>query len=103
MIRFSAGGHVALGTTLHYAHPFGRRESCGPSSSSLRRLWRKPLAPPDFLVLVYPVVTMGYPEGCVLPSRNYLLGSTPDPRLVEFYSLGGTLASLDLAHPNPNP
>lgn len=60
----SAGGHLAAS--------FGT-ESMGYKKYGLPR--------PEALVLIYPVITMG--EKTHLPSRNYLLGKSADPAMIE--------------------
>ena len=75
LMGFSAGGHLAstVGTHLDQAQP--------ATTNAVERL----SARPDFMVLVYPVISMKEPithQG----SLFYLLGATPDPKLVEFYS-----------------
>jgi acetyl esterase/lipase len=62
IMGFSAGGHVASTAGTHF-------------DAATR---------PDFMLLVYPVISMGpfVHEG----SRRNLLGPTPDPALVKFYS-----------------
>ncbi len=74
MMGFSAGGHVAstAGTHFDAGNPKATdaidRESCRP----------------DFMVLVYPVVTMG--DKTHKGSKQNLLGPDPDPGLVELFS-----------------
>eukprot|EP00906_Rhabdomonas_costata_P020313 RCo029540 len=90
LVGFSAGGHLALGVTTHFAHPFGVRpeKGCVPSSSSSPWWHRNPAPiPPDFLVLLYPIVNMGNGDGCVPLCRRALLGDNPHPSLVDFYNL----------------
>ena len=74
IIGFSAGGHLAstAGTHFDSGNPQAtdpiQRESCRP----------------DFVILVYPVVTMGpQTHG---GSRRNLLGPDPKPELVELFS-----------------
>lgn len=62
VLGYSAGGHVASTLGTHF-------------NASTR---------PDFMLLIYPVITMGtYANG---GSRNALLGLNPDPALVTYYS-----------------
>lgn len=74
IMGFSAGGHLAstLSTHFHRGLPGARdpidRQSCRP----------------DFAILIYPVITMK--ELTHGGSRRNLLGSFPDPRLVESLS-----------------
>jgi len=72
---FSAGGHLASTAATHFdsgkpdaSDPI-EKESCGP----------------DFAILAYPVISMkeGVTHG---GSRTNLLGKTPDPAKIEFYS-----------------
>ena len=72
----SAGGHLAASAGTLYDAPEGRTGAALDSTS----------ARPDFLVLLYPVITMKEPfvhKG----SRKALLGAAPDPALVEEMSL----------------
>jgi acetyl esterase/lipase len=74
VVGFSAGGHLASSVGTHYAGPQART---GASDTASAR--------PDFMVLVYPVVTMMDPlvhRG----SRTNLLGPTPDSALVRLFS-----------------
>lgn len=61
-IGFSAGGHVAVTAGTHY-------------DTQTR---------PDFMMLIYPVITMG--KYTHAGSQKSLLGLSPDPELVKFYS-----------------
>lgn len=75
VMGFSAGGHLAstLGTRYNSGDHF---EKDSTDSFSAR---------PDFMVLVYPVITMKEPythQG----SRNNLLGEDPDEEMIEYYS-----------------
>ncbi len=74
IMGFSAGGHLAstAGTHFDAGHP--------DAADPVQRLSCRP----DFMILVYPVITMGdkgHPG-----SRDNLLGKNPDARLVELYS-----------------
>tara|TARA_R110002049_G_scaffold38978_4_gene120400 strand:- start:1334 stop:2176 length:843 start_codon:yes stop_codon:yes gene_type:complete len=75
IMGFSAGGHLASTLGTH----FNDGENSLPSRiDSLS-------ARPDFMVLIYPVITMRSPythEG----SRNNLLGDSPNRELIDFYS-----------------
>ena len=72
VIGFSAGGHLASGTGVHF--DLGLPDAADPIKRSSCR--------PDFMILVYPVITM---------TRDYmhrgsvinLLGDPPDPQLAE--------------------
>ena len=74
IIGFSAGGHLASTAGTHFdagdaaATDPVQRQSCRP----------------DFMVLVYPVITMG--DKGHSGSRNNLLGKNPDAKLVESFS-----------------
>lgn len=75
ILGFSAGGHLTSTTGTHYdsgnpqaADPI-ERESCKP----------------NFMVLVYPVITM-QDDFTHKGSRRNLLGNEPDPKLVELLS-----------------
>ena len=74
ILGFSAGGHVASTAGTHF--DLGRPDASDAVERESSR--------PDFMVLVYPVVTMGE-KGHAL-SRTKLLGSTPAPDLVGRYS-----------------
>jgi acetyl esterase/lipase len=68
---FSAGGHLASTLCTHF------NDKVYDSDSANAR--------PDFSVLVYPVITMGE-LNTHTGSRKNLLGKTPDPKLVEYFS-----------------
>lgn len=75
VMGFSAGGHLAstLGTHFNSDDNFEKDDI-----DNLR-------ARPDFMILVYPVITMKEPfthQG----SKNNLLGKNPDEKMVEYYS-----------------
>ena len=75
MWGFSAGGHLTASA--------GTLFDKGPAASA--DAIDKESARPDFLVLSYPVITLEDPfvhKG----SRQYLLGDSPDPKLVELLS-----------------
>ena len=72
----SAGGHVAASATVLFDDPAGKTGA--PLDSVSGR--------PDFSILLYPVITMKEPyahQGSV----HGLLGATPDPKQVAFWSL----------------
>lgn len=75
IMGFSAGGHLAAMTGVH-SDP-ARPDAADP----VERLSTRP----DFLVLVYPVISMHDPVPNI-GSRKNLLGMKPDPKLLEFYS-----------------
>jgi acetyl esterase/lipase len=72
ILGFSAGGHLAstVGTHFEKAEPNAR----DPVDRMSDR--------PDFMVLLYPVITLTGPYAHV-GSRNNLLGKKPDPQLVD--------------------
>lgn len=74
IIGFSAGGHLASTAGAHFdAGDPAAADAVGKQSSR-----------PDFVVLVYPVVSMG-PKGHA-GSRTNLLGKQPDEKLVAQFS-----------------
>jgi acetyl esterase/lipase len=74
MIGFSAGGHLASSAGTHFD------EGDSAAESPIDRVSSRP----DFMILVYPVITMG--EGGHGGSKRNLLGSDPSPELVQFFS-----------------
>lgn len=74
ILGFSAGGHVASTAGTHFDE--GRVGDVDP----IERLSCRP----DFMLLVYPVVTMG--EKTHALSRTKLLGADPSPELVRLFS-----------------
>jgi len=72
----SAGGHVAASAATLYDAPEGRTGAALDASS----------ARPDFVGLLYPVITMK-PPFAHQGSRKNLLGDTPSDALVETYSM----------------
>lgn len=75
IMGFSAGGHLASTLGTHY----------NDGENSLPSTIDSLSARPDFMVLIYPVITMrsSYThEG----SRNNLLGENPEQELIDFYS-----------------
>jgi acetyl esterase/lipase len=71
-IGFSAGGHVASTLATH----FDKAYVANPERISLR---------PDFLIVVYPVISMNA-KIAHLDSRRALLGQHPSPSQVRFFS-----------------
>ena len=69
---FSAGGHLASTAGTHF--DAGRPDAQDPIERVSCR--------PDFLILVYPVISMEPPYAHI-GSRDNLLGKNPDPKLVE--------------------
>jgi acetyl esterase/lipase len=74
IMGFSAGGHLASTAGTHF--DAGEPGAADPVQRVSCR--------PDFLILVYPVITMGAKGHG--GSRNNLLGKNPDAKLVELYS-----------------
>ena len=72
ILGFSAGGHLASTAGTHFAQPLGADKS----GTSVR---------PDFLVLLYPVIS--FSDSLMhAGSRSNLLGSAPAPEQVRLYS-----------------
>ncbi len=74
VMGFSAGGHLASTLGTHY-------ESKNSSSDNINNISTRP----DFMALIYPVITMKLSE-THLGSRENLLGKSPKKELVDFYS-----------------
>ncbi len=72
IMGFSAGGHLASTAGTHYSKNYIENKE----GTSLR---------PDFMILVYPVISM-QPELTHVGTRNNLLGANPDEELVELFS-----------------
>ncbi|KQX01414.1 alpha/beta hydrolase [Massilia sp. Root418] len=72
----SAGGHLAASAGTLFDLPAGRTGAALDSISGR----------PDFLMLMYPVITME-PPAAHMGSRNALLGKSPSPELVAQMSL----------------
>ena len=72
----SAGGHLAASAGTLFDHPLGRTGAALDSTS----------ARPDFLVLMYPVITMEGPAAHA-GSRKALLGTAPSAELMRLMSL----------------
>lgn len=72
VIGFSAGGHLASTLATHYAEALVPN----PDNVNLR---------PDFLVLVYPVITMDE-KVTHMDSRKALLGTSPSAEMVRYFS-----------------
>ena len=86
IVGFSAGGHLASSVGTHFDG--GRTESADPVERVSSR--------PDFMVLVYPVVSMD-PAVTHQGSRMKLLGSSPSDQMVRLYS--NELRVTDLTPP----
>jgi acetyl esterase/lipase len=74
IIGFSAGGHLASTAGTHF--DAGDAQSSDPVERMSSR--------PDFMILVYPVITMG--SSAHGGSRTNLLGKDPTPELIERFS-----------------
>ena len=72
----SAGGHLAASAGTLFDHPAGKTGAPLDAVS----------ARPDFLILMYPVITMGEPTDHA-GSRKNLLGDHPTPELLKLMSL----------------
>src|SRR5690606_38397744 len=72
----SAGGHLAASAGTLFAHAAGKT---GASLDSVK-------ARPDFLILMYPVITMKDPSAHA-GSRENLLGKKPTPELLRLMSV----------------
>jgi acetyl esterase/lipase len=75
ILGFSAGGHLASSAGTHF--DAGKTDAADP----IERLSCRP----DFMVLIYPVITLTEPSTHA-GSRQNLLGDHPDPKLVESLS-----------------
>lgn len=75
ILGFSAGGHLASSAGTHFDN--GNPDSADPIERASCR--------PDFMILVYPVITFK-PPSAHIGSRNNLLGPGPDPELVTLLS-----------------
>jgi len=69
---FSAGGHLASTAGTHFQYSF----TANPDNISLR---------PDFMILLYPVISFSDEIGHI-GSRTNLLGKTPSADLIKLYS-----------------
>ena len=72
ILGFSAGGHLASTAGTYF--DLGMKDATDPIDQQSSR--------PDFMVLMYPVITLTGPFAHV-GSRNNLLGKNPDAKLVE--------------------
>jgi acetyl esterase/lipase len=75
IMGFSAGGHLASTAGTHFDR--GQAEAKDPIDRMSCR--------PDFMILMYPVITLTGPSTHG-GSRSNLLGKNPDPELVEYLS-----------------
>jgi acetyl esterase/lipase len=74
IIGFSAGGHLASTAGTHFDD--GKAQSTDPVERMSSR--------PDFMILVYPVISMG--EKGHAGSRKNLLGPSPTPEMIDLFS-----------------
>lgn len=81
ILGFSAGGHLAAFTAIHN-HVVELTFDDETGAQSYR---------PDFMILGYPVITMG--NGTHQGSKKNLLGEQPDPALMELCCLENNVAS----------
>jgi acetyl esterase/lipase len=72
----SAGGHLAASAGTLFNHPAGRTGAALDATS----------ARPDFLMLMYPVITLDG-SAAHMGSRKSLLGPAPSPELVQLMSV----------------
>ena len=72
----SAGGHLAASAGTLFDHPDGKTGAALDATS----------ARPDFLILMYPVITMDDPAAHA-GSRKALLGAKPAPELLQLMSV----------------
>jgi acetyl esterase/lipase len=75
IMGFSAGGHLASTAGTHFDDGGDARAATAVELASCR---------PDFIVLVYPVISMG--DTAHAGSRNNLLGKEPSAKLIEQFS-----------------
>ncbi|HEX8357066.1 MAG TPA: alpha/beta hydrolase [Segetibacter sp.] len=75
IMGFSAGGHLASTAGTHFS------AGNANAADSIDRLSSRP----DFMILVYPVITMSQ-STMHSGSRNNLIGNSPDATLANFYS-----------------
>lgn len=74
IMGFSAGGHLASTAGTHFD------DGDATAADAVDRVSCRP----DFLILIYPVISMG--ESTHAGSRTNLLGKDPSPKLVELFS-----------------
>jgi acetyl esterase/lipase len=74
IMGFSAGGHLASTAGTHFD------DGDAKAGDPIERVGCRP----DFMVLIYPVITMG--EKTHGGSKNNLLGKSPDAKLVDLFS-----------------
>ncbi|RPH97944.1 MAG: T9SS C-terminal target domain-containing protein [Calditrichaeota bacterium] len=74
IMGFSAGGHLAGSAAVHADSTFSSVDAVDALSAA-----------PNFLILGYPVVTMG--AGTHAGSKANLLGGAPSPEMVDYFSV----------------
>jgi acetyl esterase/lipase len=74
IMGFSAGGHLASTAGTHFD------DGDPTAANAVDRFSSRP----DFMILVYPVITMG--EGTHAGSKQNLLGKAPSPKLIDLFS-----------------
>lgn len=77
LVGFSAGGHLASSAGTHFEKPVKVTDTLDEVDAVSCR--------PDFMILVYPVISM-LDEITHMGSKNNLLGNKPDSALVELMS-----------------
>ncbi|WP_318345101.1 alpha/beta hydrolase [Flagellimonas baculiformis] len=75
IMGFSAGGHLASSLGTHYKDKVYQRQDAADDLS----------ARPDFMALIYPVITLGHPSTHT-GSRTSLLGENPTQEEVDYLS-----------------
>lgn len=75
IMGFSAGGHLASTAGTHFDN------GNGASADLIERFSSRP----DFMILMYPVISMSKPI-MHTGSRNNLIGQSPDPQMANYYS-----------------
>ena len=75
IMGFSAGGHLASTLGTHFNDDIESKQDSIDAIS----------ARPDFMALIYPVITLKTPF-THMGSRNALLGENADPKLVDYFS-----------------
>jgi acetyl esterase/lipase len=75
IMGFSAGGHLASTLGTHFD------PGDANAADSVDRISSRP----DFMILLYPVITMSKPY-MHAGSRNNLIGQNPDPEMAKYYS-----------------
>jgi acetyl esterase/lipase len=74
VMGFSAGGHLASTLGTHFNDDIESKQDSIDAVS----------ARPDFMALIYPVITLK-PPFAHMGSRNALLGENPDPKLIDYF------------------